>query len=82
MANHDIILGIPWLKQHNPIINWMEGVLRFRNAKSVTSIYPKHQQRSMLNKKSNLTVEACEALSLNKDGLIKGSASAVTVKGQ
>ena len=28
-ANYDVILGIPWLRRHNPIIDWIRGVLRF-----------------------------------------------------
>ena len=29
MATHDIILGIPWLEQQNPIVNWKTRQLRF-----------------------------------------------------
>jgi len=27
-----IILGIPWLKKHNPIIDWKKGMMKWRNA--------------------------------------------------
>lgn len=29
MANHDIVLGIPWLRRHNPTIDWKQHKLRF-----------------------------------------------------
>jgi hypothetical protein len=25
--NHDMILGLPWLIEHNPVINWKDGIL-------------------------------------------------------
>ena len=29
MATYDIILGMPWLRKNNPIINWRAKQLRF-----------------------------------------------------
>lgn len=29
--SHDIILGIPWLKDHNPSIDWAVGTLHFKS---------------------------------------------------
>jgi RNase H-like domain found in reverse transcriptase/Reverse transcriptase (RNA-dependent DNA polymerase)/Integrase zinc binding domain/Aspartyl protease/Chromo (CHRromatin Organisation MOdifier) domain len=29
LANHDIILGMPWLRQQNPQINWIKGTIRY-----------------------------------------------------
>ena len=31
LATQDIYLGMPWLKKHNPVVNWKTGVLTFRN---------------------------------------------------
>ena len=30
ITNYDIILGAPWLKLHNPIINWETGMVGFK----------------------------------------------------
>lgn len=38
MATHDVILGMPWLKKHNPVIDWRRGVLTFKRTGDVTSI--------------------------------------------
>jgi len=38
MATYHIILGMPWLKKHNPVIDWKKGVLTFANTGDVTSI--------------------------------------------
>jgi hypothetical protein len=27
MGQYDVVLGIPWLKNHNPVINWKTGGL-------------------------------------------------------
>ena len=43
MANHHIILGAPWLRKQNPIINWRIGVLRFRETNNVISSKRTHQ---------------------------------------
>jgi hypothetical protein len=29
LGRHDLVLGIPWLKTHNPSIDWPTGVLDF-----------------------------------------------------
>ena len=29
LATQDIYLGMPWLKKHNPVVNWRTGVLTF-----------------------------------------------------
>ncbi|KAG6606606.1 uncharacterized protein IUM83_19049 [Phytophthora cinnamomi] len=34
-TNQDIILGLPWLVQFNPIIDWQIGVMRFPNQRVV-----------------------------------------------
>jgi hypothetical protein len=30
LGNQKIILGLPWLRKHNPEINWKEGTLLWR----------------------------------------------------
>jgi hypothetical protein len=30
MGNQKVILGLPWLREHNPEINWKEGTLHWR----------------------------------------------------
>jgi hypothetical protein len=29
LGNHEIILGMPWIKKHNPIIDWVKGTISF-----------------------------------------------------
>ena len=29
LGNHEIILGMPWIKKHNPIIDWVKGMISF-----------------------------------------------------
>lgn len=49
MASHDIVLGIPWLRKHNPVIDWRRGVLTFEQCDCVVDILPTHRQRSMVD---------------------------------
>ena len=37
LATQDIYLGMPWLKKHNPVVNWRIGVLMFRNCTNNTA---------------------------------------------
>jgi len=32
MATHDTVLGMPWLKEHNPEVDWKERVLKSKDA--------------------------------------------------
>ena len=47
MARHTIVLGIPWLRKHNPSIDWRKGVLRFERCSCVTDIQPSQGQRDL-----------------------------------
>jgi hypothetical protein len=29
LGNHEIILGMPWIKKHNPVIDWVKGTISF-----------------------------------------------------
>jgi len=45
MATHDIVLGRPWLQQHNPSINWKNDTIQFDGCNCLTtSRIPKHWQ--------------------------------------
>jgi hypothetical protein len=51
MATHDIVLGMPWLKQHNPKVDWNTRVLRFERCDHAIHIQPTHRQRSMIDER-------------------------------
>ncbi|THH00881.1 hypothetical protein EW145_g7016 [Phellinidium pouzarii] len=38
LGKEDIILGLPWLKQRNPLINWKEGTISIRRTTTATSL--------------------------------------------
>ena len=40
MARHDVVLGIPWLHLHNPMIDWRARVLTFTRCDCVTASKP------------------------------------------
>ena len=83
MAPHHIVLGMPWLKKHNLVIDWRKGVLTFRRTGDIASIRPVHQQRMVTDEKSSRKpVEACVASASNKDDLrMEGSDSLCTSNG-
>ena len=33
LKHYSVILGIPWLRSHNPLINWEAGILTFQSSK-------------------------------------------------
>ena len=37
LATQNIYLGMPWLKKHNPVVNWRTEVLTFRNCTNNTA---------------------------------------------
>ena len=43
MARHDVVLGILWLHQHNPIIDWRTRVLRLDRCGCGTTRQPTHR---------------------------------------
>jgi transposase InsO family protein len=55
MANHHIVLGMPWLRQHNPTIDWKSRVLRFKECDCVVDSQPTHRQRSMVDERKGHT---------------------------
>ena len=36
LGKEEIILGLPWLKEHNPQINWLEGTMNIETIRPVT----------------------------------------------
>jgi len=83
IATHHIILGIPWLKKYNPVINWKIRVLRFKRTGIITSIHPTRRQRTTVDEKLNRRpVEVYITSSSNKDDLKReGSNLAGTSRG-
>jgi transposase InsO family protein len=51
LAAHDIILGLPWLRESNPHIDWVNRTLSFKRQNSTTDLMPTHRQRSMVDEK-------------------------------
>jgi hypothetical protein len=47
LAAHDIILGLPWLRETNPVIDWKRKKLSFEARGSTRSSKPAHWQRPM-----------------------------------
>jgi hypothetical protein len=57
-AAHDILLGIPWLRDQNPRIDWKEMKISIEDVKSTHASMPTHRQRSMVDEKSIANVNA------------------------
>jgi hypothetical protein len=53
LAAHDIILGLPWLRERNPQIDWVNRTLSFTDQTSTIDPNPVHRQRSMTDEKMN-----------------------------
>jgi len=41
IGNHALILGLPWLKEHNPEINWIRGRVQFNSDYCNNNCFPK-----------------------------------------
>ncbi len=54
LATQDIYLGMPWLRQHNPSMDWRKGVLRFENCEHFIARHPAHRQRTMADEETNV----------------------------
>lgn len=79
MASHEIVLGMPWLKAHNPSIDWKKRLLTFERCNCVVAIQPTARQRSEVDKKLNAK---CELAASKKDDQHNESDSLGTSKGQ
>ena len=50
LATHDIILGLPWLREHNPRIDWKSKVFQFECCGTdAPASQPTHRQSSMVD---------------------------------
>ena len=61
IGDQDLILGLPWLEKHNPIINWKEKTLEFRSssedkAKAFIQSLAQEQEETVLIKDKDLVV--------------------------
>ena len=52
LAAHDLILGLPWLRENNPQIDWGKGSISFRNHTDTPGSGPTHQRRLMVDEKT------------------------------
>ena len=85
MISHDVVLGMPWLKLHNPNIDWGKRVLTFERCNCVIDIQLTHRQRSMINEQmSRELIAKSELTNANKNiveqmfdftNIVKGQAS-------
>jgi transposase InsO family protein len=41
MAHHDVILGLPWLREHNPVIDWKNITIMFSESQNQTPLSSK-----------------------------------------
>jgi hypothetical protein len=62
-ASHDVVLGMPWLEKHNPVIDWTKGVLRFARCDCVIDINPIRRQRSSMDDRAR-EINSGEEISL------------------
>ena len=68
MINHDVVLGMPWLKLHNLNIDWEKEVLTFERCNCVIDTQFTHRQRSMMNEqKSQEMIAKSELINANKN---------------
>jgi hypothetical protein len=54
LATQDIYLGMPWLRQHNPSMDWRKRVLGFEKCNHFIAPQPAHRQRTMADEKMNV----------------------------
>jgi len=55
ISNHNVVLGIPWLRKHNPTINWDRKELEFLRCNCVKNERPQQVQATL----SSIDIEAC-----------------------
>ncbi|KAI5115593.1 hypothetical protein M0805_001632 [Coniferiporia weirii] len=46
LGKEDIILGLPWLKRINPVINWLDGTITIAKVTTATSLTQEHIQEA------------------------------------
>jgi hypothetical protein len=60
LRNHEIILGMPWIKKHNPIIDWVKGMISFDRCECRT---PQHYEEACAT--------SCECLGYSEETKLK-----------
>ncbi len=76
--HHPIILGLPWLEAHNPIIDWRSRTLTF-NAQRCTSQEP-HVQKNTLSSPANNPVVKNPKKVWTNSSFLKSVMSSLVVK--
>jgi hypothetical protein len=51
LAGKDLILGLPWLREHNPRVDWSTGTLSFDGHKDRSGPHPTHRQSPVVEEK-------------------------------
>ena len=54
MATHDIILGMPWLKKHNPVVDWVTKQLRFKGGITVNAWKPREPRTRVMDENTSM----------------------------
>jgi len=73
--HHPIILGLPWLEAHNPIIDWRSKTLTF-SAQRCTSQEPQAQKNTLSSPTKNLVVKNPKKVGTNSN-LVKSILSII-----
>ncbi|KAI5121007.1 hypothetical protein M0805_005953 [Coniferiporia weirii] len=47
LGKEDVILGLPWLKRHNPTINWTTGTLSINKVTTATTLAREHTKPTL-----------------------------------
>jgi hypothetical protein len=76
--HHPIILGLPWLEAHNPIIDWRSRTLTF-SAQRCTSQEPHAQKNTLSNPAKNHVVKNPKRVGTNSS-FLKSVMSSPVVK--
>jgi hypothetical protein len=56
LATHDVILGLPWLRKHNPRVNWKDHKLSLDGCDCTSSLDPTHLTQTMVDEKTYLNM--------------------------
>ncbi len=76
--HHPVILGLPWLEAHNPIINWRSRTLTF-STQWCTSQKPQAHKNTLSSPAKNLVVKNPKRVGTNSS-LVKSVMSSRAVK--
>ena len=55
-SRHDLILGIPWLRKHNPHVNWEKKELSFKRCNCTLQAKPTHRTTQMVDERAINTI--------------------------